>query len=343
MLRLKGTIVTTLCLLGVNCFAVETEIPDVSGEEVVSGLSNPCGIAVQPGTGHVFVSDSAASRVVRFDPANPGELDEVVTGFPKDIYGKGPIYDIGPLGLKFLDQNTLAVGGGGLKDGQEIVRFYTVPEWGNSITADDMKASAGPVGPGDESVIGEGNFYALAVSPNAIFVTSNGDDTKGWVHKIDLQDNQPGDLQPFIKTKEATNVDAPVGITFHENYVVVGQMGEITVPEDSLLTFYGPRTGRMLANFETGLFDICDLAYSPSNERLYAVDFAWMDTAQGGLFRLDQSSEDGQQTVNSVKVAGLDKPTSLAFAPDGTLYVTIIGTAENDEKPGKVLKFSGDL
>ena len=77
-------------------------------------LNNPCGVAVQPGTGHVFVSDSAAGRVIRIVK---GKLEDVITGFPQDIYGKGPMYDIGPLGLAFPSQDTLVVGGGGLKDG----------------------------------------------------------------------------------------------------------------------------------------------------------------------------------------------------------------------------------
>ena len=41
----------------------------------------------------------------------------------------------------------------------------------------------GPVGigPGDASVRGEGNFYGIAVSDSAIYVSSNGDDTKGEI------------------------------------------------------------------------------------------------------------------------------------------------------------------
>jgi glucose/arabinose dehydrogenase len=38
---------------------------DASVETVVGGLNNPCGIAIQPETGHVFIADSGAGRVVR--------------------------------------------------------------------------------------------------------------------------------------------------------------------------------------------------------------------------------------------------------------------------------------
>ena len=42
------------------CLAVAADESKV--EEVLGGLTNPCGIAIQPETGHVFVSDSAAGR-----------------------------------------------------------------------------------------------------------------------------------------------------------------------------------------------------------------------------------------------------------------------------------------
>src|SRR4051794_35865593 len=93
---------------------------DAKVEQVVGGLTNPCGVAIQPGTNHVFLSDSANGRVCRVDN---GKLVDVITGSPKDVYGKGPFYDIGPLGLIFTsDGKSLVVGDGGYKDGEECIR-----------------------------------------------------------------------------------------------------------------------------------------------------------------------------------------------------------------------------
>lgn len=315
---------------------------EATSEVVLKGLYNPCGVAVQPGTGQVFVSDSGALRIVRMDPTKPGEAADAVTGFTKDVYGKGPMYDIGPLGLAFLEKNQFVVGGGGQPDAEEQVFVYELPEDGKPLAADEAKYKLGPIGPGDQSAKGEGNFYGVAVTPAAIYVTCNGDDTKGWVARAELTDGKPGKLEPYIATKVATEVDAPVGIAINrKGHIVVGQMGEINVPGDSLLTFYSPKTGKMLLNLKTGLNDIAALAYSPKG-RLYAVDFAWMDAKQGGLFRLD---DDGQGGVATVKVLEFDKPSALAFAPDGTLYVTVFGTAAegSDEKPGQLLRIKGDL
>ena len=85
---------------------------------VLKGLNNPCGVTIQPETGVVFVADSGAARVIKVDG---DKAVDVITDFPIDVYGKGPKYNIGPLGLAFVDQKTLVVGGGGLKDGEELL------------------------------------------------------------------------------------------------------------------------------------------------------------------------------------------------------------------------------
>src|SRR4030095_3750016 len=175
----------------------------------------------------------------------------------------------------------------------------------------DAKAKLGPL-PEKDGLKPEGNFYAVGVGKTAIYISSNGDDTKGWVLKADVTGTKFGELTRYIATKEAVDVDAPVGITINaEGDLVVGQMGEINKPKDSLLTFYSAKSGKKLLNLETGLYDITGLAYSPQ-KALYATHFAWMAAGEGGLFRLDKSSANGAQGVKATKVLSLDKPTALA-------------------------------
>ncbi|HUG71459.1 MAG TPA: hypothetical protein VMM76_27185 [Pirellulaceae bacterium] len=306
---------------------------------VVDGLDNPCGIAIQPETGHIFVSDSGASRVIR---VVDGKAQDVITGFPVDVYGKGPMYNIGPLGLLFLDKDTLVVGGGGLLDGAELLRVYKVPEAGQpAIKADKMEASFNL--PENDEVKGEGNFYGLAANGTHVFVTSNGDDTKGWVARATIKDGTLANFERFLATKEATEVDAPVAVTISpRGELVIGQMGEITIPGDGLLTFYNATNGKLLLNLETGLSDITALAYSPKGQ-LYATDFNWIDTSAGGLFQLISKEEDGKQAIEAKKIESLDKPTAMLFGSDGSLYITVIGTGEGDAKGGKLLKIAPGL
>ncbi|MCC6511325.1 MAG: hypothetical protein IT423_19645 [Pirellulaceae bacterium] len=300
-------------------------------DTILSDLDNPCGIAIQPETGVVFIADSGASRVIK---VVDGKAEPVVTDFPVDVYGKGPKYNIGPLGLVFLDQNTLVVGGGGLLDGEELLRVYDLKDMKEPLKADKMKASYKLAA--SEEVKGEGNFYALAKTDDAIYVTCNGDDTKGWVSKATFKGADVTGFERYLASKEATEVDAPVGVTISpRGELVIGQMGEITVPGDSLLTFYDPASKEKLLNLKTNLHDITALAYSPRGQ-LYALDFAWADLKQGGLF---QMLAEGKDAIKTKKIAELDKPTAMVFDAEGALYVTVIG----EEKKGKLLKVAPGL
>jgi DNA-binding beta-propeller fold protein YncE len=311
-------------------------------ETILEGLINPCGVAIQPETGVVFVSDSGAGKVLR---VVDGKAQDVIGGSPKDVYGKGPKYDIGPLGIAFFDKSTLVVGDGGFVDGEEFVRVFTVPEaGGKALDFDkDAKVKAGPL-PATDELKAEGNFYALAVSKTAVYITSNGDDTKGWVHRLPIEGTKFGKLERWLATKEAVEVDAPVGITLSpRGEIVVGQMGEVNLPNDSLLTFYSAASGKKLLNLETKLHDITALAYHPKSGLLYATDFAWAAPDEGGLYRIDRGTKQGDPAVKTTKIVALEKPTAMAFAADGALYVATIGSPGAEEtaaKTGKLVKIT---
>lgn len=310
---------------------------------VIQGLDNPSGLAVHGKSGHVFVASRAG--VHRLVPGKPGKVYKEVSGFKTDIYGKGPKYNIGPLGIAVLGEEHIVVGDGSRPDGDELVRVYKIcaePDC-DTMTEDSAAFTLGPITAGEKSARGEGNFYGVAISDAGIFVTANGDDTKGWVAMAPLKDGKPGELTPYLATKVATGTDAPVAITFApDGHLVIGQMGEMNVPNDSLLTMYDAKTKELKKSLKSGLHDIAGLAYSPKTGKLYGVDFAWADTKQGGLFELMVEGE----SLKTRKVVSLDKPTSLAFDAKGNLYVTVFGSASDtsDDKPGKVLMLkAGDL
>lgn len=299
---------------------------------VVIHLENPSGLAVHPGTGHVFVA--SRQGIFRYVPASKKIYLEV-DGFPTDEYGKGPKYNIGPLGCTLWGTDRLIVPDGSQKDGEELVRIYKIAD---ELPAKPRKAAEtefalGPIkGNPEANYKGEGNYYA-AVWNDTIYVTSNGDDTKGWIVTSKIADGKPGELTPTIATKEATQVDAPVAITVTPDgsSLVVGQMGEVTVPGDSLLTMYD-KEGKLTKNYKTGLNDIAGLAYSPKTGKLYATDFAWAEEIKGngGLFELVIEGEE----VKPKKILSLDRPTALAFDKEGKLYITVFGTGKDTgDKP----------
>ena len=319
------------------------ELPAAPPQEILlDQLNHPCGVAIQPETGHVFVAESGGARVVR---VVDGKAQPVIVDFPLDVYGKGPQYKIGPLGLAFAGKNVLVVGGGGHPDGAELLRIYNLPKEGEApLKATDMVTSFKLTE--TELMKGEGNFYALAVTSSGIFVTSNGDDEKGWVAKADVSGTKFGPFKRFIATREQTGVDAPVAVTVSpDGQLLVGQAGELTEPKDSQLTFYDPVSGKELLNFATGLYDITGLAFSPKTKRLFAIDFSWMEASAGGLFEISVDRSTQGQKLKLAKIVGLDKPTAMAFGPDGTLYVTVLGKpgAAEEKSTGKLLRFATGL
>ncbi len=303
---------------------------------VCEGLNNPCGVAVQPGTGHVYVAESGAQRIVRIVQGKP---QEVIVGFEKDVYGKEPAINIGPLGLAFFEE-ALVVGDGGRADGKDELLVFALPKPGDpALTLDKAKFRFALAAKDD--LPGEGNFHGVAVAKHGIYVTCHGDDAQGWIAKARINGTKVEDFARQIATKPAVQVNAPLGITIGPHgEIVVGQGGQIDVAGDGLLSFYSARTGALLANFKTGLYDTTGLAYSP-REQLYAVDFAWLDAAKGGLYQLVATRGDNSQELKAQLVAPLARPTAMAFGPDGALYITLLG--EPNTSSGKLVRIAPGL
>ena len=331
-------------MLAATAIHADDKKPAPGPRAVAGNLDNPSGIAIHPETGHFFISEHRG--VLRLFPqTEEGKKGMArafeVNHFPSDIYGKGPMYDIGPLGVGFLDNEHLIVADGSRPDASELVRVYKIGATAPAKPAKEDSAAftLGPVEAGDTSAKGEGNFYGVAVTNNAIHITSNGDDTKGWVLRSVITDGKPGKLEGFIATKQDVAVDAPCAITVDKSGdLVIGQMGEVNVAGDSLLLVYDAKTGKLKKQYETGLSDIIGLAYSPVTGKLYATDFSWVDATKGGLFELTIEGD----KCTARKVASLDKPTAIAFDAKGHAYVTTFGTAEEGAKgkPGKLFRIA---
>ncbi|MBC8115503.1 MAG: hypothetical protein H7062_14050 [Candidatus Saccharimonas sp.] len=310
-------------------------------------LDNPSGVCIHPTTGHIFIT--SRQGVFRWSP-EPDKSKKIwleIDKFPTDIYGKGPKYNIGPLGCTLWGTDRLIVPDGSRPDGEEVIRIYKIEDAlpAKARTEADAEFTLGPIkGTGEgANAKGEGNFYQAVVWNDAIYVTSNGDDTKGWVVVSKIADGKPGDLTPTIATKEATQVDAPVAIAVSpdKSQLVIGQMGEVNVPGDALLTMYD-KDGKLVKSYKTGLNDITGLAYSPSG-KLYATDFAWAEEVktEGGLFELVIEGDE----VKPKKILGLDRPTALAFDKEGALYITVFGTGKDtgDKPTGGLLRLEPGL
>ena len=316
-----------------NAHSTSTDVvPRAELAIVADGLRNPTGVAVQPRTGHVFVT--SLDGVTRFVPEESFKAYTEVSGFSADSYGAGPRYQFGPLGLAFLDSTTLIVGGGGQPDGQDMIHFYTIePTPSDAHEPQQASESAfqlGPVPPGRDALRGEGNFFGLALHGRYLYMTSHGDDTKGWLHRVALRNGRPTRIEPWIPTKRLLALDAPTAIVADDHRLLVAQFGEVYSHPDSLIAAYETTSGDLVATYPTGLYDIVAIAKHPHTGELYALDFCWARPELGGLFRLAlrNTSADANRAT---RIAAIVKPTAMAFAPDGTLYVAAIDRSNLDD------------
>ena len=118
---------------------------------------------------------------------------------------------------------------------------------------------------------------------------------------------------------------------------------------EGLLAFYRATDGRRLLQLPTGLTQVDALAYgarrtNAASPFLYALENA-PAASGGGLYRLDAALAEGQAQVRSSRIAALQRPTALALANDGALYVTVAEADQPAASPpaGRLLRFPPGL
>ncbi len=348
------TLLTVVAVMVAVAVAQDAALSDESvnyrSEIVRDSLDNPAGLVVREGpvgTGphELFIAESGAGRIIRISTAQPEKIHEVITGFAVDFFGREPGARVGPLGMALLTRTKLVVGGGGREVGMNVVGVYALPISGSSITAEQTDHTVGPLSAGSRNQAAHDQFLGLVKTEESLFVVASSDGPAGWILKSGIAANRLTFLQRFIATHKSTTGGAPTCLAIipkpRPAFLVVGQMGSKEIAGDSSITFFVPATGAMAMSLGTGLNDISALAYSPAGN-LYAADISWSDEQAGGVYRLDDARLEGRLACQAVKIASVTRPTALAFAPDGTLYVTAFGAAEND-KQGVLLKITGNF
>ncbi len=348
MIQLRMCLFWSVVAVSQSLFAEE-----LKPETVFDGLAQPCGVVVQSQTGHVFVAESGKGRVVRIVD---GKLEEVVVDFPLQELQNELEFKAGPIGLCFLGNETLLIGGAGNSLGEDVIYVASVPQPGEpALKATDLLK----LGPVSDSKVGLplGDYYGVAVTDSAIFATGTGTQNKGGLVVAAIREQQNptnaksyGPLIHFPKANRVSATGVPAGIVISpRKEVVVGQIGQLGQKSDSRLTFYQPSDGAQLLSLETHLRDVIALTYGallpPSNKsQLYALDLSWAEPNEGGLYRLDAALAAGKPSVLPVKLASLRHPTAMTLAENGTVYVTLLGaTSGNDSSDGKLLVFAPGL
>jgi hypothetical protein len=270
----------------------------------------------------VFIADTGAGRVIRWSTSAPNDVTEVVAGFQSaDDFDR--FEPQGPATLWFLDSGLLVVGVASRSEGQ-VLHSYELPEDNGVLDAD----SGNGAGTGDGRT---NEIFCLSLTrtranefvPDALILALRAGEA-GLIRKARIQAGIVGQPRPFGEVKPSSVPQA----------VTTSPAGRIVVADDrGQLTFYNPIEGDVELQLATELRQITSLAYSPTSNSLYAADFA------EGIFRIDDSSEPGKPACHAVRVAEMDRPSALAFAPDGALYAVTFGDGDD----GTLQVVIGDL
>jgi DNA-binding beta-propeller fold protein YncE len=301
---------------------------DVRVDTVLSDLHQPCGVVVRPGGTadryEVFIAESGAGRVLRWSSAAPKEASDVVTGFTS----QGAVdldHQRGPLALAFLDPGLLVVGATGDGDGR-ILRAYELPEDDKSLSAADAnEATPGGQESGAAACIGIARSRVNEFVPDMLLLVVRGTDNRNELLKSRVQAGVVGVPKSF----------GPADSAHEPRAATISPSGRFVVGDsDGRLEFHSPIDGEVELAMPTGLKQLVALAYSPTSGNLFAADLA------GGIHRIDDASEPGSPACRAVKVADVSRPTALAFAPDGSLYVVTFGDGDGN---GTLTVLSGNL
>jgi DNA-binding beta-propeller fold protein YncE len=315
-------------------FSVASVTPaEVVVETVLSDLHRPRGIAVRPGGTadrfEIFVADTGAGRIVRWSNQSPKEKSEVISGFAAGNTADAST-QTGPMAVGFFDPGLLVVGTTQGKVGS-LLRAYELQEGENVLAADAASEATSKFSRMNGATCT--SFARARVNelvPDRLFLAVRGDDTVR---------SDSGDARLWSARVQSGTIREPKPFGSEEpaesRAVAISNSGRVVAADaGGKLTFYSPVNGDVELALATDLKQPLSLAYNPSTGALYAADFA------RGIYRIDDASQPGSPACRTVKVADANRPTALAFVPDGALYVLTFGTSEDN---GTLSIITGDL
>jgi len=287
--------------------------------------------------------------VRRINPDHPQRAGNVITGFdrvdPTESFPFGAALE-----LSFLNHRTLLVAGASRQGKWVALSAYDIPDAGLPVAAD--KASTWPAlehADAEEDVAATRRRWCrLTVVNDRVFLASAASHVAGRIDRVIWRQGKPGAVQSW-RTGARLETIGPTAVGINNRgYLVTTWLRNAADGREGFLRFHAPADGRGVLDLPVDLPSMVDLAYHQREgvDRLYVLDLGRNRAAGGGLYRIDASRLSGEgPAVRAVQIVRLTRPTAMAFAADGRLFITTAGgpDASGAARQGKLLVVRGDL
>jgi len=319
---------------------------DITVTKLPFRLRHPSAIAIRPGGSpqnyEVYFSDfDYVSKVASDGSSAPVKVIVKLPTQPDQTSGTG---------LHFLDRNRLVVALHTNPSAANVLLFEFTDDQPLSADQATQKLGLAETGAGESappiSVYGIARTFANDRVPDQLIATTYGSDAQPGLWKVPVR---AGTLDKPAAFGAARQNALPAAIAVSkQGYVLVAQSIENGETNGSRLTFYNPIGGSVVMQLNMNLENVLGLSYSPKTGNLYAANYGPTDSSftpgATGVYRIDDASEAGKPAARAVKIADVLRPTAMAFAPDGGLYVTAAGnTGARPIDNGFLVRITGDL
>lgn len=337
------TLAVGLLVTGVVCGQ------DLQPKVILANLDRPCGVAIHPDSGELYVSEGGAGRIIRVvdNEDESAEQSVVAEGFGQAGVGLAESLTLGPCGLLFLNKSNLLIAANGSDANQRGLLIATLTDQSDQVfNAADLPRLALP----QDST---GALYSLASSGPIVFASMVGVQGADQILASAIRDGSNlGQAESFEPLKSVVSVSvppdrhSPTAITVSPRGELVTAVSEgVESGAQSQLAFFRVSDNTILTRLNVDLTNIVALAYGVPQDRakvraLYALDYGQRESGQGGLFRLDAVLQGNRLGVKAVRISALERPTAMAVGKRGIIYVTLQG---GDGKTGKLVGFADGL